>query len=154
MDWSIHFSVYFIWKYLLLDYYWKALMHPTSTLIHSFNGFAFCNDTPNHSIRHWPVTRATWLSGNQIRNRETRPRLVMADSTRTGSDFKCLGARRSSSRQLDLFHFIGGVHSRSNRAIYMHPRAYLCTNTDLPSSFAAVQITFHAHCRRKASRRE
>lgn len=142
-----HLKVFIIG--LLLEGFNASDFHP-----HSFNGFAFCNDTPNHSIRHWPVTRATWLSGNQIRNRETRPRLVMADSTRTGSDFKCLGARRSSSRQLDLFHFIGGVHSRSNRAIYMHPRAYLCTNTDLPSSFAAVQITFHAHCRRKASRRE
>lgn len=47
-------------------------MHPTAALSSFFNGLAFCNDTPNHSIRHWPVTRATWLSGNQIRNRETR----------------------------------------------------------------------------------
>lgn len=123
---------------------------------HSSTALHFANDTPNHSIRHWPVTRATWLSGNQIRNRETRRRLVMGDSTRTRSDFKCLGAQGAPPLvQLDLFHFIGGVHSRSNlQYTCIHARSYLCTNTDLPSSFAAVQITFHAQCHRKASRRE
>lgn len=130
-------------------------MHPTAALSF-FNGFAFCE---RHTQPFDPplARHASNLAlCNQIRNRETRRRLVMGDSMRTRSDFKCLGAQGAPPLvQLDLFHFIGGVHSRSNlQYTCIHARSYLCTNTDLPSSFAAVQITFHAQCHRKASRRE
>lgn len=73
-------------------------MHPTS---HSFLHFA--NDTPNHFDP--PVTRAKLGSlGNQIRNRETRGRLVMADSTRTRSNFKCLGCSSSGGTRFVPFY--------------------------------------------------
>lgn len=99
-------------------------MHPTS---HS--SLHFANDTPNHFDP--PVTRAKLGSlGNQIRNRETRGRLVMADSTRTRSDFKCLGARLLLLWWNSICSILSAeyIHDRVCN-IYMRARTYVRTQT-------------------------
>lgn len=83
-------------------YYWiiigRALMHPTAALSpHSSTALHFATTHP--TIRSAIGPSRERLGSLVIKSVTVKHvvRLVMADSTRTRSDFKCLGARRSSS---------------------------------------------------------